>query len=72
METYGDGKALADMWALGGKAFLETQDRALGERVGTKDCTEPALPGGHVGAFVGSRSQTLLGAGIAPWPGKHV
>jgi hypothetical protein len=71
METYGDGKALADMWALGGKAFLETRERALGERVGTKDCTELALPGGHVGAFVGSRSQTLLGAGIAQWPGRH-
>ena len=71
MGTFDYGKALADMWALGGKAFLETQERALGEPVGTKDCTEPALPGGHVGIFSGSRSQTLLGAGIAQWPGRH-
>jgi hypothetical protein len=72
MATSDWGKAQADMWTLGGKAFLETQERALGERVGTKDCTEPALPGGHVGVFIGGGSQTLLGAGIASWPGKHV
>ena len=71
METFDYGKALADMWALGGKGFLEAQERALGEPLGTEDCTELALPGGHVGVFVGSRSQTLLGAGIAQWPGRH-
>ena len=35
--------------------------------VGTKDYTELALPGGHVGVFVGGKSQALLGPGIAKW-----
>ena len=65
------GKAPADMWALGGKAFLETQERAFGEPVGTEDCTELALPGGPVGVFVGGRSQKRLGPGIAEWLGRH-
>ena len=41
--------------------------RALGAKVGTKDYTELALPGGHVGVFVGGKSQALLGSGIAKW-----
>jgi polyhydroxyalkanoate synthase subunit PhaC len=45
--------------------------RALGGLVGTQDYTELALPGGHVGVFVGGRSQKLLGPGIAEWLGKH-
>ena len=34
-------------------------------KVGTGDYTELALPGGHVGVFVGGKSQGLLGSGIA-------
>ncbi len=71
MATSDYGKAPADMWALGGKAFLETQERAFGEPVGTEDCTGLALPRGHVGVFVGGRSQKLLGPGIAEWLGRH-
>jgi polyhydroxyalkanoate synthase len=41
--------------------------QALGAKVGTRDYTELALPGGHVGVFVGGKSQALLGAGIAKW-----
>jgi polyhydroxyalkanoate synthase len=41
--------------------------QALKSCVGTKDYTELGLPGGHVGVFVGGKSQTLLGAGIADW-----
>jgi len=41
--------------------------KALGAKVGTKDYTELPLPGGHVGVFVGGRSQALLGSGIAKW-----
>ena len=71
MATSDYGKAPADMWALGGKAFLETQERAFGEPVGTEDCTGLALPRGHVGVFVGGPSQELLGPGIAEWLGRH-
>jgi polyhydroxyalkanoate synthase subunit PhaC len=45
--------------------------QALGGKVGTEDYTELALPGGHVGVFVGGRSQKLLGPGIANWLADH-
>jgi polyhydroxyalkanoate synthase len=41
--------------------------QALGAKVGSKDYTELPLPGGHVGVFVGGKSQALLGSGIAKW-----
>ena len=41
--------------------------QAFGAQVGTKDYTELPLPGGHVGVFVGGKSQGLLGSGIAKW-----
>ena len=41
--------------------------QALRGRVGTEDYTELPLPGGHVGVFVGGKSQKLLGPGIAEW-----
>jgi polyhydroxyalkanoate synthase len=45
--------------------------RALAGKVGTKDYSELALPGGHVGVFVGGRSQKMLGPGIADWLAKR-
>lgn len=45
--------------------------RALGGKVGTSDYTELPLPGGHVGVFVGGKSQGLLGPGIAQWLLDH-
>jgi polyhydroxyalkanoate synthase subunit PhaC len=41
--------------------------RALGAKIGSKDYSELPLPGGHVGVFVGGKSQGLLGSGIANW-----
>jgi len=41
--------------------------QGLAGQVGTSDYTELALPGGHVGVFVGGKSQALLGPGIAKW-----
>jgi polyhydroxyalkanoate synthase len=45
--------------------------RALGAKIGTSDYTELALPGGHVGVFVGGKSQTLFAPGIANFLEKH-
>lgn len=45
--------------------------RALGPLLGEHDYTELPLPGGHVGVFVGGRSQKLLGSGIAGWLRDH-
>jgi polyhydroxyalkanoate synthase len=41
--------------------------RAIAGKIGTDDYTELPLPGGHVGVFVGGRSQKLLAPGIANW-----
>ena len=41
--------------------------QALGRKIGSKDYSELGLPGGHVGVFVGGKSQTLLAPGIADW-----
>ncbi|MEM7393977.1 MAG: class III poly(R)-hydroxyalkanoic acid synthase subunit PhaC [Verrucomicrobiota bacterium] len=41
--------------------------QALGAHVGTKDYTEIALPGGHVGVYVSGRSQGIVGEGVFNW-----
>src|SRR6185436_4747422 len=41
--------------------------KALGPLVGTKDYTEIAVPGGHIGVFVGGKSQGIVGNGIVNW-----
>jgi polyhydroxyalkanoate synthase len=41
--------------------------RALKDAVGTRDYTEIGLDGGHVGVFVGGKSQGLFGKGIVDW-----
>jgi polyhydroxyalkanoate synthase subunit PhaC len=45
--------------------------RALGPMVGTKDYTELALPGGHVGVFVGGRSQSLFAPAVSSFVEQH-
>jgi polyhydroxyalkanoate synthase len=45
--------------------------RALSAKVGSADYTELALPGGHVGVFVGGRSQALFAPAVASFVGRH-
>ncbi len=45
--------------------------RALGPAIGGDDYAELALPGGHVGVFVGGRSQSLFAPGVAAFLAKH-
>ncbi len=45
--------------------------RAIGPKLGTSDYTELALPGGHVGVFVGGRSQKLFAPAVASFLEKH-
>lgn len=45
--------------------------RALALKVGTKDYNELALPGGHVGVFVGNRSQTLFAPAVQSFLARH-
>ena len=41
--------------------------KALRHIIGSKDYTELAFPGGHIGLFVGSRAQKTLAPAIADW-----
>lgn len=41
--------------------------KALKKYVGTKDYTEIALPGGHVGVYVSGKSQGIVGDGVFDW-----
>ncbi len=41
--------------------------RALNGKVGTDDYTEMGLPGGHIGLFVSTKSQDIVGKCIIEW-----
>ena len=41
--------------------------RVLDGKLGTSDYTELGLPGGHIGMFVSSKSQGIVGKGIVDW-----
>lgn len=45
--------------------------RALAEKVHSSDYKELGLPGGHVGVFVGGRSQKLFAPGVAEFLAQH-
>jgi len=44
---------------------------ALQHYIGSKNYTEMALPGGHVGVYVSSKSQGIVGDGIYSWLGNQ-
>jgi polyhydroxyalkanoate synthase len=41
--------------------------RGFGKYIASRDYSEIELPGGHIGVFVGSRSQKMLAPAIAKW-----
>ncbi len=45
--------------------------RALGAKVRSSDYRELGLPGGHVGVFVGAKSQALFAPGVAAFLTQH-
>ncbi len=45
--------------------------RAIGSKLATSNYTELALSRGHVGVFVGGRSQKLLAPDVAAFLEKH-
>ena len=44
---------------------------ARGSKIRTDDYTELPLPGGHVGVFVGGKSQKLFAPAVAAFLQKH-
>ena len=45
--------------------------QSLEKFVGTQDYTEIALPGGHVGVYVSSKSQGIVSDGVFDWLKKR-
>lgn len=44
---------------------------AIENKLGTKDVTSYPFPGGHIGVFVGGKSQKELGPAVAKWVIEH-
>ena len=45
--------------------------KALGKYVGTQDYTELEIPAGHIGIYVGGKSQKMLAPSVAKWIKEH-
>jgi polyhydroxyalkanoate synthase len=60
-----------NVYALDDHIIPPATSRALGPKLGTGDYTELPLPGGHVGVFVGGKSQKLFAPAVATFLQKH-
>ena len=58
------GPAMSDLWTA-------AAGLSLGAKVGTPKYGEFALPGGHVGVFVGGESQKLFAPAVAAFLTRH-
>lgn len=56
-----------NIYALQDHIIPPPSSQALADHVGTKDYTEIALPGGHVGVYVSGKSQGIVGQGVFDW-----
>ena len=68
MEQQDYGKALAEMWTLGGKAFLEAQQQAL--RAMREGAAAMTLPGAAPGAAPGATVSALAPPGFPSFARK--
>ena len=56
-----------NIYATGDTVVPVSCSRGVGNHFGTKDYTELAVPGGHIGTFVGGKAQKILGPTLAEW-----
>lgn len=56
-----------NVYATNDTIIPNTSTRAVMSKVGSKDKEEVPFPGGHIGVFVGSRSQKELAPKVAEW-----
>jgi polyhydroxyalkanoate synthase len=56
-----------NVWAAGDVVVPTACSRDQGRHFGTPDYSELSVPGGHIGTFVGGKSQAILGPAIADW-----
>jgi polyhydroxyalkanoate synthase len=60
-----------NIYALADHIIPPATSRALSGKLGTDDYTELGLPGGHIGLFVSTKSQGIVGEGIVDWLSKR-
>jgi polyhydroxyalkanoate synthase len=56
-----------NIYATGDTIIPMSCSRGVGDHFGTKDYTEVAVPGGHIGTFVGGKAQKILAPALAEW-----
>jgi polyhydroxyalkanoate synthase len=56
-----------NVWAAGDVVVPTACSRGQGRHFGTRDYAELSVPGGHIGTFVGGKSQAILAPAIAEW-----
>ncbi len=56
-----------NIYATGDTIIPVSCSKAVGAHFGTKDYTEVAVPGGHIGTFVGGKAQKILAPTLAEW-----
>jgi polyhydroxyalkanoate synthase subunit PhaC len=65
------GMPVLNVYASDDHIIPPATSRALAGKLGSSDYTELALPGGHVGVFVGGRSQALFAPAVASFVERH-
>lgn len=60
-----------NIYATGDTIIPVSCSKGVGARFGTKDYTELAVPGGHIGTFVGGKAQKILAPALAEWFAKR-
>lgn len=56
-----------NIYATGDTIIPVSCSKGVGRYFGTKDYTEVAVPGGHIGTFVGGKAQKILAPTLAEW-----
>ncbi|HLX28319.1 MAG TPA: class III poly(R)-hydroxyalkanoic acid synthase subunit PhaC [Casimicrobiaceae bacterium] len=56
-----------NIYATGDTIIPVSCSRGVGKLFGTDDYTEVAVPGGHIGTFVGGKAQKILAPTLAEW-----
>ncbi len=56
-----------NVYATGDTIVPVACSRGVGRHFGSRDYTELAVPGGHIGTFVGAKAQKILARALADW-----
>ena len=60
-----------NIYATGDTIIPVACSKGVGAHFGTDDYTEVAVPGGHIGTFVGGKAQKILPPALSNWFKAH-